>query len=636
MNQRRTSARVTVGMVASTLIAVLGGHATARAQVTVSMSADRDQVSLGEEFNLQIRVEASGIHSPDIQLPPLDAFEVVGKQISRPMQFSFSFGSRSERVVRSSTIYTYTLRPQIQGRVTIQPVRVTLDNRQYKSQPLTIVVGRGSAAPPAAVPPSRDPSAEPSEEPAEPPDGILDGARYDSQAFIRTLVDKNEAYVGQQVTVSIYLYLRGALTSLPPVEAEPTTDGFWVRDLLPPARTLDASRQVVGNTLFRAYLLRRFAAFPLRSGALSIGPMKIRIEQNAMPDIFDLFDLMDRRAAPTLRRTGVPVEIRVKQLPASGQPAPEVAVGRFEVTAKLDRDEVRTGDAVTLKAEVRGQGNIQTAKIATPRIDGLQILAPQVSDAVEVSDNVVGGSRSYEWLVIPQRPGRFTIGPLGVDSFDPTTGKYQRFQSKGLTLLAAGKGDERFDRVSNAPTSTGAEAPTSVSFGPIRTASALLREQARVATAPWYLALLALGPLSWLLVLTTAFVKQTLNARAQKAGPQRAAREAKNRLREAESCAGQGDAKRCYAQLAAAIQGMLEARLDAPVSGYTRPELRATLARRGMAEPLIARTIEELERCDTARFSAAGTEAETIKSAVARVNDLLKQVSVFTPKAIER
>jgi hypothetical protein len=638
MVQRRARAAISTGVWVSALTVALAWSSTAVAQVTVTMRADRTQISVDEEFTLEIRVEASGIHSPDVQLPPLDAFEVLQRQVSRPMQFSFSFGSRSERVVRSSSIYTFVLRPQMQGRITIQPVKVKVDDRQYQSQPLTIIVGKGGAAPPAGAAP-QDPNA-PSEqtpEPAQPPNGILDGARFDPQAFVRTIVDKTDPYVGDQVTVSIYLYLRGALTSLPPVETEPTTDGFWIRDLLPPSRTLEATRQVVGGSIFKVYLLRRFAAFPLHSGNLTIGPLKIRIEQNAMPDIFDLFDMMDRGAAPTLRRSAIPLAIRVKELPEAGKPNSQVAVGRFEVSAKLDRNEVRTGDAVTLKAVVRGQGNIQTVQIELPKIDGLQILAPQVADAVESADSAVGGSRSYEWLVIPQKPGRFTIGPIGINAFNPATLRYQRVQAEALSLIAAGKGEERLDQLSAAQREPGSEQPAAIaSFGPIRTTSEYARSRTRVATAPWYLALLALGPVAWFVLLATSWTRQTFRARAQKAGPQRAAREAKERLREATACAHKGDAKRCYAETAAAIQGVLEARLGAPVSGFTRPELRGYLASRDLPEPLIARTIEELERCDAARFSAAYSDQETMKNAVERVSDLLRQLSTFTPKRIDR
>lgn len=621
------------------LTATLACSSTAYAQVTVTMRADRTQVSSDEAFTLEIRVEASGVHSPDVQLPSLDAFEILQRQVSRPMQFSFSFGSRSERVVRSSSIYTFVLRPQMQGRITIQPVKVKVDDRQYQSQPLTVIVGKSGAAPPAGAAP-QDPSAPSTDTPeaAQPPDGILDGARFDPQAFVRTIVDKTDPYVGDQVTVSIYLYLRGALTSLPPVEAEPTTDGFWIRDLLPPSRTLEASRQVVGGSIFKVYLLRRFAAFPLHSGNLTVGPLKIRIEQNAMPDIFDLFDMMDRGAAPTLRRSGIPLAIRVKELPEAGKPNAQVAVGRFEVAAKLDRNEVRTGDAVTLKAVVRGQGNIQTVQIDLPKIDGLQILAPQVSDAVESPDSTVGGSRSYEWLVIAQKPGRYTLGPIGIHTFNTATGRYQRAQAEALSLVAAGKGEEwPADTPSIAQPEQGSDQPAATaSFGPIRTTSEFARPRARVATAPWYLALLALGPLAWCMLLATSWTRQTLNARVQKGGPLRAAREAKERLHEATACADKGDCKRCYAEVAAAIQGVLEARLGAPVSGYTRPELRSYLASRDMPQPLIAQTIEELERCDAARFSAAGSDKESMTNAVQRASDLLRHLSAFTPKQIER
>ena len=43
------------------------------------------------------------------------------------------------------------------------------------------------------------------------------GATFDADAFVRAVLDKTAATVGEQVTVTVYLYLRGTLNSAPAI-----------------------------------------------------------------------------------------------------------------------------------------------------------------------------------------------------------------------------------------------------------------------------------------------------------------------------------------------------------------------------------------------------------------------------------
>ena len=140
-----------------------------------------------------------------------------------------------------------------------------------------------------------------------------DVAIFDNEAFLRTVVDKVEPYEGEQVVATIYLYTRHNLQQVPAVQAEASTDGFWVQDLLSATRSLEPTRQVIKGRGYWVYVLRRFAAFPLRSGELTIGSMSLTLTRDSL---FDLFDPMrgpaslDRKSVPVLlHRAAAPVSI---------------------------------------------------------------------------------------------------------------------------------------------------------------------------------------------------------------------------------------------------------------------------------------------------------------------------------------
>ena len=84
-----------------------------------------------------------------------------------------------------------------------------------------------------------------------------DAVQFDEACFVRTVVDKTDAFVGEQVTGTIYLYLRGSLRGAPHVRQEPNTDGFWIHNLLAPDQQLNATRQRVSGRAFNVYTLRR-------------------------------------------------------------------------------------------------------------------------------------------------------------------------------------------------------------------------------------------------------------------------------------------------------------------------------------------------------------------------------------------
>ena len=599
-------------------LAVLAGGVPARAQsATIEMMADRTHVAVGETFNVQVRADVTGGEAEDLTTPTFDAFQVVGRRVSRPMQFRFGFGNR-QQVIQSSTVYDFTLRALAEGTYDIDAAKLTFGGRTYQSQPLRIVVGQGSGS-----------TNVPSPDPSVPPANLAEGQEWDPTAFVRTVLDKETAWLGEQVTVTVYLYSRSGIRSAPTVHEEPKTDGFWVHDLLAPNRALDPHRQVVNGVAFNVYVLRRFAAFPLSAGEHEIGGMEVSYQQGS------LFDIFNNQVAE-IRRAGPAAKVNVRDLPAPGKPPGPIAVGDYTLEANLDRAQVATGDAVTLTAVVRGTGNVRDVRLELPEVQGLRVLSPQVQDDVTAPGDLVGGSRTYEWLIVPEQPGNHRIPPLSLGTFDPRTGQYETIEAPAMTLIAAGNAMPGGDV--DEPDETAREVATDApdeQLGPVRTRSDFEREHARIVTAPWFLALLALPPLAWLSVLLVAFARRRAEKRESAQGSQRAVKAARKRLSRAIEHADSGDARAFYSEIFRVLAAVLEARLGTPVGGFTHDELRRHLARRGMEADLVARTVDELEGLEFARFSATGVAREEMSACTARVAALIERLERFTPSEEE-
>lgn len=598
-------------------LAVLAFASAAEAQtVTAVMTADRTDLPTGQTFRLQIRADVQGGDVERVDPPDLSQFDVVSRQVSRPMQFRFGFGQQ-QQMVHATTIHTYVLRPRAAGRYELPGADVVVGGQTHTTNSLTIVVG-GSQAPPPTQPAQPDPGAQQS---VPTPPGA-DGAQYDDQAFIRTVVDEPNPYVGQQTTVTVYLYTRRPLRSAPQVIQEPTADGFWVHDLLPPTRNLDATRQVVGGVPFSAYVIRRFAAFPLREGELQIGAPKMGI---ATGSLFDFFQPNQQR----LEREGVPITVEAKALPTP-VPDGDVFVGQLTLQLSADRTQVRTGDAVTVTLVARGTGNLRDVRPELPERDGLRILQPEIEDQIEQNGDVVGGVRTLEWLVVPEDPGQHTLPAIAIPTFDPATGRYGTATTAALTITAAGASVASPDPSDPAEADEGpapAPAPNAPTFGPVRRTSELARATPPTSSGALFWALVALGPLGLLLFFGVRVVRSRAAADPAKVR----AKDAKRRLGAAAELMGSDEAPAFYAEVQRALSSAIEARIGEPVGGMTRIELRSALRRRGMDDELVHALNEELESCDFARFSSGSADRSEREACLQRAQGLLGQLDRFVP-----
>jgi hypothetical protein len=389
---------------------------------------------------------------------------------------------------------------------------------------------------------------------------------------------------------------------------------------------------VVSGRAFWVYPLKRFAAFPLKSGDLTIGAMTLTLSRETVFDIFD-----PSRAEPSLTRTGVPVLLHVKPLPAESKPQGDIAVGSFELTAQLDRNQAATGDALTLTATVRGKGNVGALRIKDPAVTGLDILQPETHEVIESPGDLVQGTRTFAWLVVPRAPGRYQIPALTLDVFDPSDRAYHHVTSAPITLTAAGNArPETVTAAATAKSSDGETTPqdktSEESWAPIRTRSALLRSRAQLHAEPWYPWALAAAPLLWLLSISIPALRRRVLAKRAQGGPREALRIARKQLAAAESAVRAKDPKRFHAEIASALHLALDARLGVTVLGLTRPQLRELLHLRGLAEAQSRELLDVLERCDFARFSSAATSETEMQQMLARANQLFEELVRFAPK----
>jgi len=230
-------------------------------------------------------------------------------------------------------------------------------------------------------------------------------------------------FVGQQATlVATASFRPGAFLGqgASPEYLPPSPPDFWVVDL--PEATLALPTASQGG-VDQAYTFRR-ALFPMQAGEYLIPPATL-----LLPTVGGGGEVWDSVSTESMPLTVLPIP-RTQSLPGY-----RGAVGRYRLEAGVTPPRLAVGEAALLVVRVLGVGNVR--EIPTPEIPplfGAEISPAGDGAVVEVRDGVVGGVRSFTWLLVPTEPGPLRIDPILFGYFDPFLGDFGQVASEELVL----------------------------------------------------------------------------------------------------------------------------------------------------------------------------------------------------------
>lgn len=525
-------------------------------KVSITMDTDTPRVAVGDRFSVTVSATVRGDGSPQVKLPSFSPFSVLSTNPStqRRMRWSLGGPSLSEHVAR----YEVILQANRTGTFHIPRASVVVKagqkRRVYDSKPLTITVDPGSGNV-ASIPSQTAPPPPPNMD----PETMSSSERQDG--FLRMVVDPAQVFVGQQVTASLFLYVRRELRQAPTMEKEPTTDGFWVQDLMQGQR-LEPTVQQLGGKRYVVYRIRHLAAFPTRPGTLTIGPASMWVQLGGG----SLFGPRPRRFRPASN----PVMVTAKAIPDAASHRGNVVVGNFELSAALEPARVQTGDAMTLTVTATGQGNPAALALPNPELPSARVLRPQVRDEVKPVGDRVTGEKRWTWLIIPQRPGQHRIAPFELHTFDPVSRTHRTVTTEPLSFAATGK------PLASAPPDPQRDpqglnrTPRALPIPSLRTTSSLRTGQQPLSSHAGYWLIWALGPLSVATTWTSRRIRRAQRVKKRRHRTAHALKHVMHALDDPGQTAEPGQLKRLVHQGLSAI-------LSTHTQGMTRDELHAAV-----------------------------------------------------------
>ena len=385
------------------------------AAFTVRSEVDARKVGVQDQVQLTITIEGAG--APDeVALPPLVNLDVAGGPM-QSSQYSIVNGRMSQ-----SVSYTYVLQPRAAGKAEVGPVRA--GDQVAPAIPIEVVAG--SVRPPARQ--RRDPfSTDPFGDPFEELLGRSRGRAPAPKLLIQATPSKTRLRVGEPLVLTYWLDTQTTVTDLQFKEA-PQFSGFWAEDLERPQATATGELVTVEGESYRRFPILRKLLFPTKAGTLTLPAATFRIAV-ARQSFFDTGGVVERTTKPST--------VTVDPLPEA--PGFTGAVGRFRTSATLDRASVPLGEAAMLRFRVEGTGNLKWIDRA-PEVAarGAKVFPPQAKSDMRVTADGITGSRTWEFVLVPETSGTVQVPALGFSWFDPASGRVVSSQTEPLALRVEG------------------------------------------------------------------------------------------------------------------------------------------------------------------------------------------------------
>lgn len=389
-------------------------------EASVRAEVDATRIGVADQVQLAITIVGGAADvAAKVALPPLKNLRVLAGP-STSEQVSFING-----VMSQSRSYTYVLQAVGPGKAEIGALPVKLASGVKTTAPIAIEVVPGSVGSRAAR--RRSPFDDAF---GGGPLESLFGRRPRAEPKLKVVAtaSRPKLHVGEPVLVTYSLYTQASVSAIQLAEA-PHYTGFWAEDVEAPKTGPTGDRVALeGESYVRLPIMRKLL-FPAKAGRLTIPPVRFRLAL-ARLSFFD--------AGPnTVERATEPLTLSVDALPE--EPGFAGAVGEFQVKASLDRETVPVGEAATLRFTVRGRGNLKWVDRAPEvSLPGAKVYPPQTRSDLKVEPEGISGSRTWEFVVVPETRGALAIPPLPFAYFAPSTGSLKRTQTAPLTLQVEG------------------------------------------------------------------------------------------------------------------------------------------------------------------------------------------------------
>ena len=571
----------------TTIFGLLLAAVVAMAQ-TLTGSAP-SHVAVGEQFRLTYTVNTQNVSDFRAGSIPNELEVLIGPNRSMQSSYQMINGHTSSS---SSITYTYIVCASKNGTYTISPAHIVVDGKTISSNSLTIKVS-GSAQSNSGS--SRQHRNE--EEEIRDAGSQISG----SDLFIKVSANKKRVHEQEPILLTYKVYTLVGLTSLR--GDMPDLKSFYTQEVDLPQQKSFSVETLNGRT-YKTTTWSQYVMFPQTTGKLEIPSITfegIVVQQNRNIDPFEAFFNGGSGYVEVKKKIQAPgIEIQVDPLPE--RPANfSGGVGKFNVSAQLDKTETKANDPISMRIIVSGTVNlklIQQPVVKLPK--DFDKYEPKVTDKSKLTTNGIEGSMVYDLLIVPRHQGQYEIPPVEFTYFDTAENAYKTVKSESFTLdVAKGSGAGAVNDFSGQDLQ---ELNKDIRY--IKTGSTnqhSLNDFFFGSSAYWIsLCLLAVVFVSLFVIFRQRAID---NANVTKARGKKANKVATKRLKKASRLMADNKPGEFYDEVLRALWGYVGDKMNIPVEQLSHDNISMRLAEHNVDETVISQFIGALDECEFERYA---------------------------------
>lgn len=565
-------------------------------------------VQNGENFRLSYTLNTQNATDFKVGNIPEGLELITGPYTSSQSSFQMVNGHTSSS---SSTTYTFILCANKNGTFTIPPARVNANGKTITSSAFKITVS-GTANNQGSAPQMHQ-------------DTDNHQMRQTGSAitgrdlFIKVSANKQRVHEQEPILLTYKLYTLVDLISL---EGKmPDLTGFHSQEIARPQQP-SYHIETVNGRKYRSVVWSQYVMYPQMTGKLEIPSITftgIVVQENRNIDPFEAF-LNGGSGYTEVRRTIKAPGLTVQVDPLPKRPADfSGGVGHFNISARLNKTEVKANDPITIRVVVSGTGNLKLIKQPTLNLPkDFDKYDAKVTDKTRLTANGVEGNMIYDFLCVPRNKGDYTIPAISFNYYDTQANTYKTIKTQPFNVKVK-KGDGT--SYNSADFTNGKDKD----IRPIKKGTKGIKDTKQHFYGSVLYWGLLLSFLAVFVILMIIFRKRVIeNADIVKRRGKNANKVAKKRLKKAAKFMETSKQNEFYDEVLRALWGYVGDKLNISVTDLSHDNIEEKLRMHDVNEDTITQFMKTLDECEYERYAPGDTKGNMNKTYNTVLNTIMK------------
>ncbi len=236
----------------------------------------------------------------------------------------------------------------------------------------------------------------------------------DKDLFAKISVSKGNVMKGEGFLVTYKVYARDFNFGIENYDF-PTQEDFWTENIKTPEQ-IKPTNEILDGVRYQVFTLKKELLFPQKSGELKLNSFGIKARIQTSPFSSPLTKEV---------KSNAPV-IKVNPLPKNAPSSFVNQVGSYSMDVKMASDSFVVNEPIDYTIHISGKGNLkQLSQLEIDFPKELEVYDPEIDNKLSVSESGVKGGKSFNYLLIPRKSGKFSLPEVSFTYFDLESKSYK-------------------------------------------------------------------------------------------------------------------------------------------------------------------------------------------------------------------